>query len=187
MKLTLSILTGLLLAPLAALHAADLKLPSIFSDHMVLQCAKALPVWGWAEAGERIEVEFAGQTKSTTADAEGKWTVKLDALEASAVSREMIVRSLTQNRSVKIAECDRGRGVGGWRAVEHGVRHEGDHERGGGDRGFGESDVAAVSCAEESCREDPSGRCAGLLDSGATGHHGGFHRGGLLLRQKHPA
>jgi hypothetical protein len=46
MKLTLFILTALLLAPLATLHAADLKLPSIFADHMVLQSAKALPVWG---------------------------------------------------------------------------------------------------------------------------------------------
>lgn len=95
-------LATLLAVPFA--HAADLKLPSIFSDHLVLQCAKAVPVWGWAEAGEQIVVEFAGQTKSTTANAEGKWTVKLDALEASADSREMIVRSLTRNRSVKIAD-----------------------------------------------------------------------------------
>ncbi len=104
MKLTLFILTALLLAPLATLHAADLKLPSIFSDHMVLQCAKALPVWGWAEAGEQIVVEFAGQSQSTTANAEGKWTVKLDAIEASADSREMIVKSLTRDHNVKIAD-----------------------------------------------------------------------------------
>lgn len=71
---------------------------------MVLQCAKAVPVWGSADPGERVAVEFAGQTKSTTANADGKWTVKLDALEASAVSREMIVKSRTQNRSVKIAD-----------------------------------------------------------------------------------
>ncbi len=104
LKPTLPILIALFLAPLAALQAADLRLPSIFSDHMVLQCAKAVPVWGWAEAGEQIVVEFAGQTKSTTANAEGKWTVQLDALEASADSREMVVRSLTRNRSVKIAD-----------------------------------------------------------------------------------
>ena len=51
-------LATLLAVPFA--HAADLKLPSIFSDHMLLQCAKAVPVWGWAEAGEQIVVEFAG-------------------------------------------------------------------------------------------------------------------------------
>jgi sialate O-acetylesterase len=97
-------LTALLLAPLAALHAAELRLPSIFSDHLVLQCAKAVPVWGWADPGEQIVVEFAGQSRSTTANADGKWTVKLDALEASADSREMIVKAPARNRSVKIAD-----------------------------------------------------------------------------------
>jgi len=86
------------------LDAAELRLPSIFSDHMVLQCAKAVPVWGWADVGEQIVVEFAGQSQSTTANADGKWTVKLNALEASADSREMIVQSPARNRSVKIAD-----------------------------------------------------------------------------------
>ena len=103
-KPTLHLLTALILAPLAALNAAELRLPSIFSDHMVLQCTQAVPVWGWADAGEKIVVEFAGQTKSTTANADGKWTVKLDALEASAASREMVVQSPARNRSVKIAD-----------------------------------------------------------------------------------
>ena len=100
----ITLLTALLLAPLATLNAAELRLPSIFSDQMVLQCAKAVPVWGWADAGEQIVVEFAGQTKSTTTNADGKWTVKLEALEASADSREMVVLSPTRNRSVKIAD-----------------------------------------------------------------------------------
>ncbi len=100
----ITLLTTLLLAPLSALNAADLRLPSIFSDHMVLQSAKAVPVWGWADPGEHITVEFAGQGKSSTANADGKWTVKLDALEASADSREMVVQSLTRNRSVKISD-----------------------------------------------------------------------------------
>ena len=104
MKRTLTLLTALLLAPLAALHAADLKLPSIFSDHMVLQCDKAVPVWGWADAGEQIAVEFAGQSQSTTTNADGRWTVKLDALEACAESRELIVRSLSRDRSLKVAD-----------------------------------------------------------------------------------
>jgi len=104
MKPALPFITTLLLATALSLQAADLRLPSIFSDHMVLQCAKALPVWGWADAGEQIVVEFAGQTKSTTANADGKWTVKLDALEASADSRELVVRSLTKNRSLMVAD-----------------------------------------------------------------------------------
>lgn len=71
---------------------------------MVLQCAKAVPVWGWADVGEQIVVEFAGQSQSTTANADGKWTVKLNALEASADARQMIVQSPTRNRSVKVAD-----------------------------------------------------------------------------------
>ena len=57
-------LIALLLTPLAALHSAELRLPSIFSDHLVLQCDKAVPVWGWADAGEQIAVEFAGQSRT---------------------------------------------------------------------------------------------------------------------------
>jgi sialate O-acetylesterase len=84
MKPLVPLITALLLAPLAALHAADLRLPSIFSDHMVLQSGKAVRVWGWADPGEQIVVDFAGQRQITTANADGKWTVKLDPLEASA-------------------------------------------------------------------------------------------------------
>jgi sialate O-acetylesterase len=104
LKMTALRLTALIFAPLAVLHAAELRLPSIFSDHLVLQCDKAVPVWGWADAAEEIVVEFAGQTKSTTTNADGKWTVKLDALEASAASRELVVKSLSRNRSLKIAD-----------------------------------------------------------------------------------
>ena len=39
---------------------ATVRLPRIFSDHMVLQREKPLPVWGWADAGERVTVTFAG-------------------------------------------------------------------------------------------------------------------------------
>lgn len=72
-----------------AKESAALRLPFIFSDHLVLQCKQSVPVWGWAEAGAKITVEFAGQTQTATADAQGKWTVKLDPLAASGQSREM--------------------------------------------------------------------------------------------------
>lgn len=104
MKLGLALLTVLVFAPLAVLHAAELRLPSIFSDHMVLQRGKSVPVWGWADPGEELVVDFAGQSRSTTANADGKWTVKLDALEANAEARELVVKSLTRNRSLKVAD-----------------------------------------------------------------------------------
>ena len=52
-----------------------------------------MPVWGWAEPGEQIAVEFAGQKKSTVADADGKWLVQLDPLPASAEPRKLAVSS----------------------------------------------------------------------------------------------
>jgi arylsulfatase A-like enzyme len=71
--------------------SATIRLPSIFSDHMVLQCDQSVPVWGWSEPGAKVTVEFAAQTKTATADAQGKWTLKLDPLAASAGSQEMRV------------------------------------------------------------------------------------------------
>lgn len=61
---------------------ADVSLPSIFSDHMVLQRDMPCPVWGTAAPGEEVAVQFAGQEKTTTADANGDWRVALDPLSA---------------------------------------------------------------------------------------------------------
>jgi sialate O-acetylesterase len=63
---------------------AAVKVPAIFGENMVLQQQQPVPVWGWADANEQVTVEFAGQKKSTTAGANGKWMLKLDALKASA-------------------------------------------------------------------------------------------------------
>ncbi|MEO6785132.1 MAG: sialate O-acetylesterase [Chthoniobacteraceae bacterium] len=70
---------------------ADVRLPAIFSDHAVLLSAASVPVWGWADAGEEVEVSFAGQTKSATPDANGKWMVKLNALKPGG-PQELIVK-----------------------------------------------------------------------------------------------
>ena len=91
MKPTFTLITALLLAPQAALHAAELKLPSVLADHMVLQRDKPVAVWGWADPGETVTVSFAGQAKSAAADAGGKWSLKLDALTASAEPRTLSV------------------------------------------------------------------------------------------------
>ncbi|MDR1960530.1 MAG: sialate O-acetylesterase, partial [Planctomycetaceae bacterium] len=60
---------------------ADVSLPAIFGNHMVLQRNLSDPVWGKADPGEEITVSIAGQTKKTTADADGKWLLKLDPLK----------------------------------------------------------------------------------------------------------
>lgn len=72
----------LVLVGLVSMAAADVKLPCVFGDHMVLQREMALPVWGWADAGEKVTVTLAEQSKTATADAEGRWSIKLDAVKA---------------------------------------------------------------------------------------------------------
>jgi sialate O-acetylesterase len=95
MKHSLSASLRLALAVLAAgimpSRATELKLASIFTDHVVLQREAAVPVWGWADTGAEITVEFAGQKKTVITDANGKWLVKLDALKASAEPRTLTV------------------------------------------------------------------------------------------------
>jgi len=76
----------------ASVARAEVKLPAVFSDHAVLQRDKALPVWGTADAGERVEVSFGAQRRETVADAQGKWHVTLDAIPANATPAELVVR-----------------------------------------------------------------------------------------------
>ena len=60
---------------------AAVRLPSVFSDHAVLQQGVPVPVWGWAAPGEEVTVTFAGQTRTAKAGADGAWRVTLDALK----------------------------------------------------------------------------------------------------------
>jgi sialate O-acetylesterase len=65
-----------LLAP--ALSQADVRLPAILSDHMVLLRSAHVPVWGWAAPNERVRVEIAGQRREVQAGADGRWRVEVD-------------------------------------------------------------------------------------------------------------
>jgi sialate O-acetylesterase len=62
--------------------SADVTLPAIFSNHMVLQHNSVVPVWGWADAGEKITVVLGKQIKTTAANSEGRWMIKLDKIKA---------------------------------------------------------------------------------------------------------
>jgi len=70
---------------------AEVKMPAIFGDHMVLQQGTSAPVWGWAAPGEKVTVTLAGQTQSATADAGGKWRVDLDPIPANGQLLQMMV------------------------------------------------------------------------------------------------
>jgi sialate O-acetylesterase len=62
------------------LLAGDLWLPSIFSDHMVLQRGMPVPVWGTATPGVKVTVKLAGQSAVANAGEDGRWRVDLAAL-----------------------------------------------------------------------------------------------------------
>jgi len=57
---------------------ANVIVPKIFGNNMVLQRNKQIPVWGWADPNEKITVRFNRQVKSVTADKNGNWRINLD-------------------------------------------------------------------------------------------------------------
>ena len=85
---TILFLCAVALAPCAR---AEVHLASPFTSHMVLQCDMKVPVWGTADAGETVTVEFAGQKLSAQADAGGDWRVYFKPLKVSAESRTLTV------------------------------------------------------------------------------------------------
>jgi len=70
---------------------ANVSVPDVLSDGMVLQQNQKLPIWGTADPGETVVVKFAGQAKTATASADGSWLVKLDPIRASATPATMII------------------------------------------------------------------------------------------------
>jgi len=77
----LGVVVGLFLVA-AGSALADVKLPAILADHMVLQQGADIHLWGWADPGERIAVAFADQKAETAADENGRWAVHLQPMKA---------------------------------------------------------------------------------------------------------
>ncbi|MEI6521521.1 MAG: sialate O-acetylesterase [bacterium] len=72
---------------------ADVKVGSPFGDNMVLQQGINVPVWGTAAPSDEVTVTFGLQSVKTVADANGKWTLQLKPLTASAVPDKMMITS----------------------------------------------------------------------------------------------
>ena len=73
--------------------SAELRLAGIFSDHMVLQRDQPVQVWGWADAGGKVTVNFTDQTQSANASENGTWSVSFNPLKANAECRPLRVES----------------------------------------------------------------------------------------------
>lgn len=74
------LLAGLMVAAVDLRGA--LRVPSVFTDHMVLQREQANPVWGWDDPGTKVRVRFGETEVRTVADAAGRWEVELEARPA---------------------------------------------------------------------------------------------------------
>ncbi|MEE2894315.1 MAG: sialate O-acetylesterase [Planctomycetota bacterium] len=85
---------------------AEVELPAVFSDHMVLQRDLPVPVWGTADPGETVSVRFGDQSIGTAADPSGAWRVDLAPMPASAEARSLVVegRNTIEIRDVLVGE-----------------------------------------------------------------------------------
>ena len=70
---------------------AEIKMPRLFSNSMVLQRDAEVNVWGTADAGAKVEVEFDGQKVAAKAAADGSWALKLKPMKESGMLRKMTV------------------------------------------------------------------------------------------------
>ncbi len=63
--------------------SADVKLPAVFSDHMVLQQQIPLRIWGWAAAGEMVTISIGSNKETVKTSENGRWEVTLPEMTAS--------------------------------------------------------------------------------------------------------
>ena len=69
------VLAALVTLAIAAPSIAEVNLPAVFAEHMVLQRDQTVPVWGTAEPNQEVQVVIDGATAKSTADTDGKWRV----------------------------------------------------------------------------------------------------------------
>ncbi|MRX46994.1 sialate O-acetylesterase [Pedobacter puniceum] len=81
--------------------AQEIKVASIFGDHMVLQQGIAIPVWGTAQAKQEIKIVFGGKSFETIADENGKWLVKLPKMRANRIPQELNIISKSDTLILK--------------------------------------------------------------------------------------
>jgi len=74
---------------------AEVRVHHIFDNNMVLQRGKPVKVWGWADKGEAVSVEFQDQKEDAKADAQGKWSIEFRPMQASSEGRTLIIKSAT--------------------------------------------------------------------------------------------
>ena len=73
----LLVATLMLAAAVGCQSAANVRMPAVFSDHMVLQQGMDVPVWGWADSPGKVTVTLCGQTATALAGSDGRWQTRV--------------------------------------------------------------------------------------------------------------
>ncbi|MCF0074161.1 sialate O-acetylesterase [Dyadobacter sp. CY261] len=89
----------------SGLLRAQVRLPKLISDNMVLQRDQPIKVWGWASPKEKITLHFDQKTYQTTTNAAGKWEIGLPA-HAAGTGHSMVLKGRNEIRIANIAFGD---------------------------------------------------------------------------------
>jgi len=79
---------------------AEVTLPAVVGDHMVLQHGRPVAIWGWADPGETVSVTIAGQSASAAVGSDRRWQVTLPKLNPSAEPTEMRIQGSSGSRRI---------------------------------------------------------------------------------------
>ena len=80
---------------------ADVKLPAVFSDHMVLQQQQKIRIWGWADKGESVTVTIGNNKETSKTNDAGRWQVELPPMAASKTPTNITLKG---NNTVEITD-----------------------------------------------------------------------------------
>lgn len=96
----------LLLVASAITAAANVTLPDVISEAMVLQRERAVPIWGKADPGESVTVKFDNQAKTAVAGADGKWVIRLSPMRVNPKPQTMVIegRNRIELKDVLVGE-----------------------------------------------------------------------------------
>jgi sialate O-acetylesterase len=99
------LLIGVLALGLSSLGWADVSVPTLFSNYMVLQRDILVPVWGTASVGETVTVTFNGQSRETTTNENGDWIVILGPMTTNSSPGVMEIKG---NNTITITDVQVG-------------------------------------------------------------------------------
>lgn len=90
--LLITLVTMWMMSVLGQLAQADVKLPAIFTSHMVVQRDQPIRIWGWAAAGEEVTVTFGAAKATAKTDEQGNWKVSLPAVKSDGKTHTIQVQ-----------------------------------------------------------------------------------------------